>query len=265
MVCVPVYIIYMLEYYTCMYYYTASMAPWQRNLGIAFLFGGFLLSAGYIYQRISERRDRRRNPAPGRMVSVGDHKLHLFCKGSNAPTVVIEQGAGSPSRLWWPVQDRVAEFASVCTYDRAGYLWSGPVPRGRTIAERAEELHTLLVNSGIPGSYVLVAHSYGGLIVRWFARNHPDQMAGLVLVDTPEEGTIFRQAVLNFYSRVRVMSKGWSLPRDSVCCVCWELAFLRCAPAFRLHALRSMRPRLTNWPLCKLQTRRQDARETRAA
>jgi pimeloyl-ACP methyl ester carboxylesterase len=190
-----------------MYYYVTIMEPWQRNLCIAFVFAGFLLLAGYIYQRISERRDRHRNPAPGRLVSVGDHRLHLFCKGSGAPTVVIEQGAGSPSRLWWPVQDKVAEFASVCTYDRAGYLWSDPAPPGRTIAERAEELHTLLVNSGIPGPYVLVAHSYGGLIVRSFARTHPDQVAGLVLVDTPDETTIFQENVLTFYSRVRVMSK----------------------------------------------------------
>ncbi|MGA7382926.1 MAG: alpha/beta hydrolase, partial [Terriglobales bacterium] len=121
--------------------------------------------------------------------------------------MVIEQGAGSPSRLWWPVQDKVAEFASVCSYDRAGYLWSDPVPPGRTIAERGEELHTLLVNSGIPGPYVLVEHSYGGLIVRSLARDHPEQMAGLVLVDTPDEATIFQQKVLDFYSRIGVASK----------------------------------------------------------
>jgi len=147
------------------------------------------------------------NPAPGRMVSVGDRKLHLLCKGSAAPTVVIEQGAGEPSRLWWQVQDRIAEFASVCTYDRAGYGWSEPAAPGRTIVERAEELHTLLVKAGIPGPYILVAHSYGGFIVRCFARDHPDQTAGLVLVDTPEEATIFRQNVLSFYSRMRLMVK----------------------------------------------------------
>jgi pimeloyl-ACP methyl ester carboxylesterase len=190
-----------------MHYYATTMGLWQRNLGMAFLSAILLLIAGYVWQKISERRDRKRSPPPGRLVSVGDHRLHLFCKGSDAPTVVIEQGAGSPSRLWWPVQDEIAEFASVCTYDRAGYLWSDPIPPGRTIAERGEELHTLLVNSGIPGPYVLVAHSYGGLIVRSFARKHPDQMAGLVLVDTPDETTIFQEKVLTFYSRVRAMSK----------------------------------------------------------
>jgi pimeloyl-ACP methyl ester carboxylesterase len=145
------------------------------------------------------------------MVDVGGHRLHLLCKGNAGPTVVIEQGAGEPSRFWWPVQDKIAEFASVCTYDRAGYGWSDPVAAGRTIAERAEELHTLLTNAGIPGPYILVAHSYGGFIVRCFARNHPDQTAGLVLVDTPEEAAFFRREVLNFYSRLRFMNEGVEL------------------------------------------------------
>ena len=74
----------------------------------------------------------------------------------------------------------------------------------RRFQERAEELHTLLVNAAVPGPFVLVAHSYGGLIVRWFARAYRDQVAGLVLVDTAEEGSIFREDVLDFYSRVRM-------------------------------------------------------------
>jgi pimeloyl-ACP methyl ester carboxylesterase len=180
-------------------------SSWQWDLVIALLSGVALLTAGYIYEKTAEWKDKKVHP-PGRIVAVGDHKLHLFYKASVGPTVVIEQGAGEPSRLWWPVQDKIVEFASVCTYDRAGYGWSEPVAARRTIAERAEELHTLLTNAGIPGPYILVAHSYGGFIVRCFARNHPDQTAGLVLVDTPEETAFFRREVLNFYSRLRFMN-----------------------------------------------------------
>ena len=183
------------------------MPYWQWSLGIASLAGLLLLAAGYIYEKLGERKDKKTNLAPGRMVSVGDHKLHLLCKGRTAPAVVIEQGAGEPSRLWGHVQDKIAEFACVCTYDRAGYGWSEPVEAGRTVTDRAEELHTLLTNSGIPGPYVLVAHSYGGLIVRCFARNHPNQIAGVVLVDTPDDATIFRRDVLNLYARIRLMTK----------------------------------------------------------
>jgi pimeloyl-ACP methyl ester carboxylesterase len=180
---------------------------WQWDLLITVLSGVTLLTAGYVYEKAAEWNEKKVRRAPGRMVAVGGHKLHLFHKQGVGPTVVIEPGAGEPSRLWWPVQDRVAEFAGVCTYDRAGYGWSQPVARGRTIAQRAEELHTLLTNAGIPGPYILVAHSYGGFIVRCFARKHPDQTAGLVLVDTPEETAFFRREVLKFYSRLRFMNK----------------------------------------------------------
>jgi pimeloyl-ACP methyl ester carboxylesterase len=191
---------------------------WQWDLVIATLSAVGLLTAGYIYERAAEWRDKKVHLGPGRIVAVGDHKLHLFYKARAGPPVVIEQGAGEPSRLWWPVQDKIAEFASVCTYDRAGYGWSEPVAAGRTIAERAEELHTLLTNAGIPGPYILVAHSYGGFIVRCFARNHPDQTVGLVLVDTPEETAFFRREVLKFYSRLRFMNAAVELAaRFGVC------------------------------------------------
>jgi pimeloyl-ACP methyl ester carboxylesterase len=186
-------------------------SSWQWDLVIALSSGVVLLTAGYVYEKAAEWKDKKVHPAPGRIVAVGDHKLHLLYKASVGPTIVIEQGAGEPSRLWWPVQDKIAEFASVCTYDRAGYGWSEPVASGRTIAERAEELHTLLTNASIPEPYILVAHSYGGFIVRCFARNHPDQTAGLVLVDTPEETAFFRREVLNFYSRLRFMNSAVEL------------------------------------------------------
>jgi pimeloyl-ACP methyl ester carboxylesterase len=177
---------------------------WVLALAVVF---ASLLSAGYLYEGGAERRDRTQSVAPGRMVQVGGYRLHLNCKGSVGPTVVIEQGAGEPARLWWPIQDRVAQFARVCTYDRAGYGWSDPVAGGRSIDERVADLHTLLLNAHLPGPFVFVAHSYGGLIVRRFAALHPDLAAALVLIDTPEEAVLFRPEVLQFYSRTGVMLK----------------------------------------------------------
>lgn len=174
--------------------------------------GGALLVLGYLYQTIAQAREARQNVPPGRMVDVGGHKLHILCKGNpGGPTVVIEQGAGEPSLFWWVIQERVAEFASVCLYDRAGLGWSEPAVGGRTIEDRAAELHTLLVNAQVPGPYVLVAHSYGGWIVRVFARDHRNQVAGMVLVDTGEEGVYSQPEVLAFYSRLVVMSKALGL------------------------------------------------------
>ena len=184
---------------------------WQWDLVIALFAGVALLAAGFVYEKTAEWKEKKVRPAFGRLVAVRGHKLHFFYKASVGPTVVIEQGAGEPSRLWWPVQDKIAEFAGVCTYDRAGYGWSEPVAAGRTITERADELHSLLASAGIPGPYILVAHSYGGFIVRCFARKYPDQTAGLVLVDTPEEFAFFRPEVLKFYSRLGFINKAVEL------------------------------------------------------
>jgi pimeloyl-ACP methyl ester carboxylesterase len=166
-----------------------------------------LMLTGYGYERISEHGDEKRNPAPGRLLSVGQHRLHIFSQGSDGPTVVIEQGAGEPSTLWWPIQQKIAAFARVCTYDRAGYLWSEPAGPGRSVGDRAEELHSLLTNAQIPGPYLLVGHSYGGLIIRQFALRYPRDTAGLVLVDTPDELALCEPEVQKFYARVRLFTK----------------------------------------------------------
>ena len=178
-------------------------------LGHSFFLGvcliSFLLLVGACaYERSAECRDAKRHPPPGRLIPVGDHCLHPFCQGNDGPTVVIEQGAGSPSQLWWPIQEKIAEFARVCSYDRAGYLWSEPVHRPRTVKERSEELHSLLTNADVPGPYVLVAHSYGGLIARDFALRYPAETAGLVLIDTPDEPALCRPEVQAFYARMRI-------------------------------------------------------------
>jgi pimeloyl-ACP methyl ester carboxylesterase len=169
--------------------------------------GTLLLMGGYAYERISEIRDARKHPPPGRLVSVDGRRLHLFCTGSGGPSVVIEQGAGSPSSLWWPIQQKMATFARVCTYDRAGYLWSEPVRKARSVRERSEELHLLLKVAGVPAPYLLVAHSYGGLIVRDFVLRHPEEIAGLVLVDTPDEPSLCEAEVQVLYARMRILMK----------------------------------------------------------
>jgi pimeloyl-ACP methyl ester carboxylesterase len=136
------------------------------------------------------------------LVAVGDHRLHLLCKGTGAPAVVIEQGAGQLSSGWWAVQDEIAKFARICSYDRAGYGWSETGSGERSIEDRARELHALLTNGGIQRPIIFVAHSYGGFIVRSYIRQFPGEVAGLVLVDTPDESSIFRPEVLDFYANV---------------------------------------------------------------
>jgi pimeloyl-ACP methyl ester carboxylesterase len=147
---------------------------------------GLLLAAGWLWERWSEAGAMRRHPAPGRRVDVGGRCLHLRESGEAAgPTVVIEQGAGGPAVFWWPAQDEIARFARVCTYDRPGTGWSDPAPGGRSMSDRVAELHYLLHAARVPGPYVLVGHSYGGPLISLFARDYPDETAGLVFADTP--------------------------------------------------------------------------------
>jgi pimeloyl-ACP methyl ester carboxylesterase len=159
-----------------------------------------LLLAGLTYEKVQESRDRRLYPAPGRFVDVGGRRLHLFSQGEGpGPTVVIEQGIGSPSVVWRPIQASIAKFARVCTYDRAGFLWSDPADPGRSLENRIADLHALLKNGKVPPPYVLVGHSMGGLLIRRFARAYPELVAGVVLVDSPDERVIFRDAIRPFY------------------------------------------------------------------
>jgi pimeloyl-ACP methyl ester carboxylesterase len=136
----------------------------------------------------AEQSVLERFPAPGRMIDVGGRQLHLHCTGTGAgPTVIIETGAAASSVLYWNVQDGIAPFARVCTYDRAGLGWSDPAPAGRTMQDRADELHIVLTRAQIAPPYVLVGHSMGGLLVRLFARDHRADIAAIVLVDASEE------------------------------------------------------------------------------
>ena len=131
-------------------------------------------------------------PAPGQLVDVGGYKMHIYCTGKGSPTVILGGGSLENSLFWATVQPEVAKFTHVCSYDRAGYGWSEPGPRPRTATTMAEELHTLLVNAHIPGPYVLVGHSLGGLLMRVYTHNYPEEVVELVLVDALHEEQIVR-------------------------------------------------------------------------
>jgi len=141
---------------------------------------------GATYQAIAMARDRRKYPPPGWMVDVGGHKLHLHVTGEDrgTPTVVLEGGLGFPSVEWAWVQPEVAHFARVVAYDRAGVAWSEPGPKPRDGHRIAEDPHAALHTAGHEGSYVLVGHSFGGLFVRAFADLYPEEVTGMVLVDS---------------------------------------------------------------------------------
>jgi pimeloyl-ACP methyl ester carboxylesterase len=120
---------------------------------------------------------------PGQMVSVGTHRLNLYCMGTGSPTVVFDSGWEDWAPAWSVVQPRVATFTRACAYDRAGTGFSEAGPMPRTSMQIADELHTALQSAGVPGPFILVGHAFGGNNVRTFADRFMPEVAGLVLVE----------------------------------------------------------------------------------
>lgn len=126
-------------------------------------------------------------PAPGRLVDVGGWRLHLYCTGETRlgqPTVVLEAGQGDFSVEWSLLQPELARSARVCSYDRAGDGWSELGPHPRTFSQIVYELHILLREGGEKGPFVLVGHSYGSWLVRAYQTRYPEDVAGLVLLES---------------------------------------------------------------------------------
>ncbi len=151
--------------------------------------------------------DSGQTPASGDFAGLvalpNGHRLYLECHGSGSPTVIFEAGLRSRGDIWdWSraagagtgVFPLVTPFTHACIYDRPGTLAqfpdvsrSDPVPMPRSTGEVASDLHELLEAAGVPGPYVMVGASTGGLIVRDYAAVYPWEVSGLVLVDAISE------------------------------------------------------------------------------
>jgi len=142
-----------------------------------------LAAAAFLYQSIGAARDRRRYPPPGRLVDVNGTRLHVRELGRGEPTVVLESGIGASSLSWAKVQPAIAEFTRVVSYDRAGLGWSARAELPRSVPAMVDELHLLLSRVDAAPPFILVGHSFGGLLVRAYAGLYPHEVAGLVLLD----------------------------------------------------------------------------------
>jgi pimeloyl-ACP methyl ester carboxylesterase len=147
-------------------------------------------------------------PSSGLVAISPTRNMFLECQGTGSPTVVLIAGGLNSAAIWSMPYDfakpgptvypEVSKFTRVCAYDRPGTAspapndqiavgTSTPVTQSVTPANGVIDLHTLLEVAKVPGPYVLVAHSYGGMIARLYASTYPTQVAGLVLIDSPTE------------------------------------------------------------------------------
>jgi pimeloyl-ACP methyl ester carboxylesterase len=131
-------------------------------------------------------QNQKKPVAPGQMVDIGGFRLHALVSGQGTPTVVLEPGLGGFGQMFTHIQEAVAAFTRVVAYDRAGMGWSDDSPNPRTPANLAGELQALLGRLDLQPRYILVGHSFGGLLVRFYAGFHPEKVAGVVLVDSSD-------------------------------------------------------------------------------
>lgn len=143
-----------------------------------------LLATGFLYQIIGAHRDRRRFTGQGHWVEIErGQKLYVVEKGSGGPAVLFEAGIAATNLNWHHIQEKVSGFTATASYDRCGLGWSSPCRSLRTPGNISAELHTMLETAGIKPPYILVGHSFGGLVMRRYAAIYPEEVAGVVLVD----------------------------------------------------------------------------------
>ncbi|HTY82987.1 MAG TPA: alpha/beta hydrolase [Silvibacterium sp.] len=143
-----------------------------------------LIAGGFLYQWLGSHYDRWRYANKGRWIDIGSgRRLYLLEKGSGGATVVFESGIAATNLNWAHIQEKVSRFATTASYDRSGLGWSSPCRTPRTPGNIAAELHELLNRAGIKPPYILVGHSFGGLVMRRFALTYPEEVTSMILVD----------------------------------------------------------------------------------
>lgn len=140
-------------------------------------------------------------PPVGQLIDVGGYRLHAKIQGKGDFTVVFDSGVGGIATHWEKVQPVIAKYAFTLSYDRAGLGWSEIGKQPRNFKVMADELKLLLEAANLPIPYILVGHSFGGVVIRQFARAYPERVAGLVLVDSAHE----EQFIKRFPAQVREM------------------------------------------------------------
>ena len=134
---------------------------------------------------------------PGRFINIGFQTMYVDCLGENKPTIIVDVGIAASSASWYKIAKELSKNTRICLYDRAGYGWSDSGRGERTTATIVHELKLLVKRAEIPGPYIIVGHSFGGFTARYFAAKFPEDVAGLVLVDSSHPEQIYRLSALD--------------------------------------------------------------------
>lgn len=131
------------------------------------------------------------------LVDVGGYRLEVAQSGSGAPAIVLVAGLGDGLDSWTKIFPGTSKLSATISYSRAGFGHSDPGPSDHSARQEVMELHTLLSRLRLPPPYVLVGHSYGGILVRLYTSLFPSEVAGLVLVDATHEQQVQRWGAID--------------------------------------------------------------------
>jgi len=181
----------------------------RRRLAI-----GFVVLLSIANAHVSTAQKPPATPAPGSLIDVGGHKMHIHCVGpaNGSPTVILEAGGGAFSNDWLRVRSALSPTIRSCAYDRAGSGWSEPGPAPRTMAQEVFELHLLLEAANVRAPLVLVGQSIGGLLVRLYTERYGADVAGVVLVDPTHESDMLGSLRYGGWVRLREKARARAIP-----------------------------------------------------
>ena len=126
-------------------------------------------------------------PAPGKMIAVAQHKLHVNCQGQGSVVVILEAGLNDFSIHWHRLQPLLSQHTITCSYDRAGLGWSEPSENQSTLRNKVNDLRDVVQAVGSGQPLILVGHSFGSMITRLYAQQYPENVRALILVDPANE------------------------------------------------------------------------------
>ena len=153
--------------------------------------------AGTIWETLAWRATVAKYPPPGKLVDIGGRRLHIDCRGTGSPTVILEAGLDVGGIVGWSlVHDSIARTTRTCAYNRAGIIWSDPSPAPHNAVTVANDLHALLAAAGERAPFVLVGHSLGGPYIMTYTKQYGADVAGLVFVDASHPDQVQRMTAV---------------------------------------------------------------------
>lgn len=162
-----------------------TFVKWLKRIGSAIIaVVAISLLIGFVFEWKS-RNEAEKIKATGSFVKVANHRLHYYKTGSGGPTVVFETAFDPAGHLqWYNVQKELPTTFTSISYDRAGILWSERGDKPKSGEEIAADLHHVLEKANAPKPYIIVGHSFGGTLTRFFIDKYPKDVAGVIFVDS---------------------------------------------------------------------------------